>query len=266
MNWFVNVFLVETANGLVLVDGAIATSAADDIRALIRRIGKPLLAVLVTHGHPDHYTGIGAIVGQADVPILATRGAMTVIELRERTEGAVMAQMFGADYPSHKRLPNRFVVDGEQVTFDGVAFRLTEYGPCESDADAVWDVTLGGIRHVFAADLVYNHMHAFVRDGHLRTWLTQLDRLQAAYDVDTVFHTGHGPDFGIELIAWQRAYLEMFRHSVRELLNGSDALDTAARQTLLAKQQSFLPNDNLIFLAQFELEKTVELLRADGAV
>jgi glyoxylase-like metal-dependent hydrolase (beta-lactamase superfamily II) len=50
---FVNAYLVETASGVVAVDGLLHASAAREMRAGIDRLGKPLLAALLTHSHPD---------------------------------------------------------------------------------------------------------------------------------------------------------------------------------------------------------------------
>jgi glyoxylase-like metal-dependent hydrolase (beta-lactamase superfamily II) len=267
MDWDVNVFLVETENGVVLVDGAIAVSAAAEIRDLIHReIKKPLLAVLLTHGHPDHYTGIGEIVAGADVPVLATQGTADVVDLRERIEARVMAEVFGTEYPQQRLLPNRIVQDGDIVTFDGVSFKAVDHGACESDADTLWETEIEGVQHVFAADLVYNHMHAFMRDGHARNWLVQLDRLLETYDRSVVFHGGHGDDFGTEMIHWQKAYIQAFLAALGALLGGRETLDEGGQQELAARMRSFLPNDKLMFLMLFEFDETVKLLRESGLV
>ncbi|WP_422771362.1 MBL fold metallo-hydrolase [Plantactinospora sp. WMMC1484] len=55
---FVNSYLVETTEGVVLVDANLLLS---DVRALAARIAalhKPLLGVFVTHAHPDHSNGL----------------------------------------------------------------------------------------------------------------------------------------------------------------------------------------------------------------
>ena len=54
----VNAYLVETGEGVaVAVDGTLAVSDGRALRERVRSLGKPLLAVLVTHAHPDHYGG-----------------------------------------------------------------------------------------------------------------------------------------------------------------------------------------------------------------
>ena len=72
---FVNAYLVETASGVVAVDGLLQVSAAREMRAGLDRLGKPLLAALLTHSHPDHYAGLGEIVAGARRPDLRTAGS-----------------------------------------------------------------------------------------------------------------------------------------------------------------------------------------------
>jgi glyoxylase-like metal-dependent hydrolase (beta-lactamase superfamily II) len=76
---FVNAYLVETASGVVAVDGLLQVSAAKEMRAGLDALGKPLLAALLTHSHPDHYAGLGEIVAGADVPIYAPQGVIDTI-------------------------------------------------------------------------------------------------------------------------------------------------------------------------------------------
>ena len=59
----VNAYLVETQEGIVAVDGTLTVSDGRALRAQLEGLGKPLLAVLVTHAHPDHYGGIVELVG-----------------------------------------------------------------------------------------------------------------------------------------------------------------------------------------------------------
>ena len=68
----VNAYLVETGDGVVAVDGTLAVSDGRALRERVQSLGKPLLAVLVTHAHPDHYGAIVELVGDDDVPVVAT--------------------------------------------------------------------------------------------------------------------------------------------------------------------------------------------------
>jgi glyoxylase-like metal-dependent hydrolase (beta-lactamase superfamily II) len=52
----VNAYLVETDNGVVAVDSLLTVTESRAMRAALERLGKPLLAVLLTHSHPDPIT------------------------------------------------------------------------------------------------------------------------------------------------------------------------------------------------------------------
>src|SRR3954447_24716956 len=75
---FVNSYLIETAESVVLVDANLLLS---DIRALAARIAalrKPLLGVFVTHAHPDHFNGLPVLAGD-EVPVYAAAGVADTI-------------------------------------------------------------------------------------------------------------------------------------------------------------------------------------------
>ena len=77
--FFVNAYLVETPAGIVVVDGTLTVSDSRAVRARLEAIGKPLLAVLVTHPHPDHYAGVAAVVAGNDVPIVSAASVEHII-------------------------------------------------------------------------------------------------------------------------------------------------------------------------------------------
>src|SRR5215208_612201 len=78
---FVNSYLVEADDGVVAIDGSLLVSDARAFRARLDALHKPLLAVLVTHGHPDHFNGVVELVrGQGDVAIYATPEGKAVID------------------------------------------------------------------------------------------------------------------------------------------------------------------------------------------
>jgi glyoxylase-like metal-dependent hydrolase (beta-lactamase superfamily II) len=264
----VNVFLVETENGVVVVDGATAVSSSQEIRDIIdNQIGKPLLAVLLTHGHPDHYVGVGEIAKGLDVPILASQGTIDFARYQDREKfDSLITRNYGDDAPAKRVFPNRVVQDGDVIRLDGVGFEIQDLGPCESDADSIWTVAIDGTPHVFLGDIVYNHTHGYFRDGHALNWVRALDGLLAKYDHTAVFHPAHGADCGTEILHWQKAYIEAFLGTVRSMLRGRDSLDGEDKRILVDTMRSFLPNDKLIVLMQYELDETIRVLMERNAV
>jgi glyoxylase-like metal-dependent hydrolase (beta-lactamase superfamily II) len=66
---FVNGYLIETADGVVAIDSALTVSESK-----ANSINKPLLAILLTHPHPDHVAGVTYLLtsSSADVPIISS--------------------------------------------------------------------------------------------------------------------------------------------------------------------------------------------------
>jgi glyoxylase-like metal-dependent hydrolase (beta-lactamase superfamily II) len=94
---FVNAYLVETASGVVAVDGLLQVSAAKEMRAGVDRLGKPLLAAVVTHSHPDHYAGLAEVVVGTDVPIYAPQGVIDTITGDDALKNQIIGPMFGEE-------------------------------------------------------------------------------------------------------------------------------------------------------------------------
>jgi glyoxylase-like metal-dependent hydrolase (beta-lactamase superfamily II) len=96
----------------------------------VDELGKPLLGVIITHAHPDHYGGLVALVRDLDVPVFATSGVAQVI----RRDDPVKEQILSV------------------LALDGIRLRVTDLGPNESPHDRIW-APEDPDRQVFSADL-----------------------------------------------------------------------------------------------------------------
>lgn len=242
---FTNAFAVETPRSVVAIDSMMRVSDARGLRALIDSIGKPLAALLITHGHPDHYNGAVEVTRGLDVPMIATRGVDEVIRRIDDAKEKQWKPVFGEDWPAERRFPNRFVQDGETLSFDGVPFTVREMGEGESHWDSYWVV--GGASPVaFVGDLVFNGVHSFMNDGHSARWLKNLDVLEERLAECRLLYTGHG-EAGApkESLEAQRRYLRHYREAVRELAKGRSSLDDAAKKELTRVMKAHLATDHL---------------------
>lgn len=244
---FVNAYLVETEHGVVAVDATLTVSDARALRAQADAIGKPLLAVLLTHGHPDHYNGITDLLNGEDVPVLATSGVDQVIRADDAAKEAQWTPVFGAEWPTERTFPSRIVTDGETVTFDGVAFTVHDLGPGESHFDSYW-VLETGKKVAFIGDVAFHDTHSYMSDGHSKAWLSHLDTLPDALADVELLYPGHGAPGEAELLDQEREYIQVYRQTVGELAAGQATLSEAAKMELQTTMKAHLPTDKLDFL------------------
>src|SRR5215472_14869232 len=80
---YVNAYLVETRAGVVAIDATLTESDSKALRKEVDALGKPLLAVLVTHPHPDHVAGITNLVAGFETKIIATQQVFDLMRKRE---------------------------------------------------------------------------------------------------------------------------------------------------------------------------------------
>lgn len=268
--FIVNAFFVETANGVVAVDSGLAMSEIKAMRSLIKdSIGKDLLGVLLTHGHPDHYTGAAELIkGYGDIPVVATQATVDQCKSRDEEESGYLGSenAFGPEYPTDRMFPNDIVTSGDSRTFDDVTFTCEDLGPCESDDDVTWSLDIGGVPHVFTGDIAYNHMHTFFRDGHFTHWIEQLDYCIGTYDHRTVMHSGHGEDMGVEILHWAKGYNLAFRQVLKSILGDRDTLNEDEQKVLFGTMMRYCQTDKLLMLTGWQFDDMIKALRADGAL
>ena len=246
----VNAYLVETGKGVVAIDGTLTVSDGRALRARLDELGQPLLAVLVTHAHPDHYGGIVELVGSDDVPVFATAGVDAVIRRDDAVKEQILRPMFGEEWPHERMFPNATMSGGDTLELGGASFTVVDLGPGESPHDSIW--LLGDDRRtVFLGDQVYDQKHAYLADGFHDHWLANLDRLEAELPADATLYNGHGGPVRPADFDWQRGYIETFLDAVRSA--DWDQPETA-KATVVERMTALLPSDDLRFLMELSIE------------
>jgi glyoxylase-like metal-dependent hydrolase (beta-lactamase superfamily II) len=259
---FVNAYLVETDSGVVAVDSLLTVSESRAMREALVRLGKPLLAVLLTHSHPDHYGGLANLVAGDDVPIVAPQGVIDTIVRDDPVKEGILRPMFGDEWAVDRTFPNTPIKDGERLTFDGATFTVIDLGPSESPHDSPW--ILGeDERTVFLGDQVYDHKHCYLADGFHEQWLANIEQLRARFPSDVVFHIGHGGPVGADEFDWQRRYIETFLDAVA---SADWSSPEQAHAAVVARMTDYLPTDELKFLMELSIEPIAAQLGLATAV
>jgi glyoxylase-like metal-dependent hydrolase (beta-lactamase superfamily II) len=197
--------LIAGERDAILVDGQFLLGEAANVVEMVRRSGKNLKYVFVTHGHPDHFFGL-EVLKEAfpDVRIIAPRSVIPDI----RSYGPVAIERWKPVFKD--QIPDSFITpeptDERSLFIEGHAIQVISADAAESaHAVALW---IPGIRAVITGDLAYNKVHLWLRENRPDGWLAVLDRLEKLNPATV--HPGHGAVGGPEMLAANREYIKAF--------------------------------------------------------
>jgi len=227
--FLVNSYYVETNRGVVVIDTQFLISEAQKLKAAIDKLGKPIIAIIITHSHPDHYNGIGVLgADRVKLDVFATRSTIDGIKATEAEKRRKWKPVYKDDYPDTTYIPNRVVKSGDTIKYDGLQLRLEELEGNESSA---LTMVYHPERHaLFTTDLVYNRTHPWLAEGHSSAWLAQLGHVAQKYADVTTIYPGHGESDTLMAVNRQVDYLNTLQMLIRPEVDKSGKLTDQARE------------------------------------
>ena len=190
VSYDVNAFWLESPQGVVLIDALFLGSDAKLLAGAIRASGKPLVAILLTHPHVDHFGGVTAL--RREFPgarLYAT--AATAREIQVTHDRGIEAGWLGAMAPDYGGpvTPDSLVAPGTTLTLAGIQFRIEDLGAAEAANNSV--IAVPALNALFTGDLTVAHAPVYIGEGHVDQLLTALDRLAAMFPDSITAYSGH---------------------------------------------------------------------------
>jgi alkyl sulfatase BDS1-like metallo-beta-lactamase superfamily hydrolase len=244
-----NMTVIEGDSGLILVDPLTTAEVARSALAhyFTHRPRKPVVAVIYTHSHVDHYGGVRGVIDEADVKagrvrVIAPDGFMEAVTGENVLAGMPMARraqfQFGTMLPRGPRgqvdaglgksvargstgliAPTTSIVQPvEEHTIDGVRI-VFQLAP-ETEAPAEMHMFYPGLRVLNMAENACPVLHNFIplrgavaRDP--RIWAKYIGDAIAMYSADTDILIGqhHWPVWGREAVLDHlEAQRDLYKH------------------------------------------------------
>lgn len=200
-------FLV-TETGVIVVDPGSSVQTGEMVLRQIRKVtDKPLLAVLNTHVHGDHWLGNQALVAAApEVPIYAHPKMLEQVARGAGEEWVqrMMSATNGATEGTVPRGPTIALEGGETLSLGGLTFKTHYYPHVHTTTDLMFEVPeLGAL---FLGDNACNRRIVRMDDGSFRGSIEALNGVQGVVTA-RVLIPGHGLTGGWQIVDDYRGYL-----------------------------------------------------------
>ena len=211
--------LIAGEREAVLVDTLVTFDQADALADWAETHGKVITAILITHGHSDHWIGLARLLERfPDARGLATGKVLDRARFEATSEGVqkYWQSRFPGEIPAAPVLPG--LLEEGALELDGREVRVIDIGQGDTEHSSI--VHVPSIGAVVAGDVVYNQVHMMTAETDAVSrgaWIASLDAVAALNPAIVV--SGHkrvgAPDTP-DTIEQSRQYLRDFTRIVEE--------------------------------------------------
>jgi glyoxylase-like metal-dependent hydrolase (beta-lactamase superfamily II) len=217
----VNAYVLSDDQGTLIIDATRNSRDAKDLADLARSKGVPVKMIFITHGHPDHFIGLGVL--KKEFPDAGFLVASKEIK-EDIINMASMKWMSGqpSAQPKSEANPNGFDYQNEIGVLDSNILKMPGGGSLEVIAhfpptEAAHETVLFSkeLNAVFASDLAYNKVHLWLAGGvdaeAVKNWQAELTRLKQIYGpLKSKVYPGHGKPTDASVFDADKKYLNDF--------------------------------------------------------
>lgn len=205
--------LIYGKRDAVLVDALLTVEQTNVLVEWVAASGKNLTAIYVTHGHGDHFFGVGALLDRfPNARAIATPDVVRL--MRKQASPEYVASFWNARYPG--QIPERLVIAEELkenvIHLEDHDLVVVEVGHTDTDYTTCLHVPSVGL--VVAGDAAYNGVHLYLAESSAQTrkeWIAALDKIETLKPRAVIAgHKKAGKDDSPGIIEETRQYIRDF--------------------------------------------------------
>ena len=220
--------LISGERDAVLVDALLTVGQANDLAEWIAAHGKNLTAVYITHGHGDHWFGLGAVLDR--FPNARAFALPAVIEQMRAGSAPELLEAFWKPRFDGK-LPRDLVfaepLEDHTIELEGHKLVAVELGHTDTNQTTCLHVRDVGL--VVAGDAAYNDVHLYLAESDpqgRREWIAALDTIEGLQPQTVIAgHQRAGRHDGPEIIEETRQYIRDFDRIAETTSTARDLYD-----------------------------------------
>lgn len=230
--FFVTSSLIIGRHDAILVDAQLTRSAGRELAEWIAGKGRNLLAIVITHPHPDHYFGVEEVLRL--FPQAHLLAAPPVVDAIMRTAADKVVQwrpVYGDDIPDAPVVPRPLLP--QPLMIDRQLIRVLYLG--QGDCADCTIVHIPSVRTVIAGDCAYHGTHVWTAEttpAERLDWAENLGRI-ADLGVERVIAGHRAPDQGDDaarVLTFTDDYLKHFDQLLAEHPGDAEGLVAAMNE------------------------------------
>jgi glyoxylase-like metal-dependent hydrolase (beta-lactamase superfamily II) len=230
LTWDVHVAPSEPLHASDLAPGEEAPSWSPISATLVsgEPDGKNLTTVYITHGHGDHWFGLGAVLDR-----FPNARAFALPAVIEQMRAGSTPEFFEAFWTPRfdGKLPEQLTfpepLEGHTIELEGHELVVVELG--HTDTDPTSCVHVPDIGLVVAGDAAYNDVHLYLAESDTQTraeWIAALDTIGSLHPRAVIAgHQRAGRHDGPEIIEETRRYIRDFDRIAETTSTAEDLYD-----------------------------------------
>jgi glyoxylase-like metal-dependent hydrolase (beta-lactamase superfamily II) len=220
--------LIHGTTDAVLVDAFMTIGQASALADWVASKGKNLTTVYITHGHGDHWFGVGTLRERFPrARVVAT--ADTVEVMRRNASPEALRTAWKAAFPG--QIPDKLVIadelEGRVIDLEGQDLVVVELGHTDTDRTTCLHVPSIGL--VVAGDAAYNDVHLYLAESDAQKrqeWIAALDTIESLNPRAVVAsHKRPGNEDSPRIIEETRQYIREFDRLAKATTTAQELYD-----------------------------------------